>query len=209
MKWIKYKVVQDTSGEEVICLTKKIGYNEANLAIAQAEAYNGEYTIEEDATTFEQNPLGVNFGGTGATTAAQARNNLGITPANIGAATAGHGHTLTSLSGTLSVEKGGTGATTAAAARTNLGITPANIGAVVMKTATASLSASGWSNNKQTVSVSGVMTSNTVIVTAAPASYEHYNECAVRCSAQGNGTLTFACTDKPTANLTANVLILM
>lgn len=108
----------------------------------------------------------------------------------------------------LPIASGGTGAKTAAAARTALGITPANIGAVVMKTATASLSASGWSSNQQTVSVSGVTASNTVIVTAAPASYEHYNECAVRCSAQGAGTLTFTCTDKPTSALTANVLIL-
>lgn len=108
----------------------------------------------------------------------------------------------------LAVSGGGTEATDAAKARENLGITPANIGAVSMKTATASLPASGWSNNQQTVSVSGVTSTNTVIVTAAPASYARYNECAVRCSAQGNGTLTFACTDKPTSNLTANVLIL-
>lgn len=106
------------------------------------------------------------------------------------------------------VSSGGTGAKDAATARTNLGITPANIGAVVMKTATATLPVSGWSGNRQTVSVSGVTASNTVIVTAAPASYTHYNESAVRCIAQGNGTLTFECTDKPTANITANVLIL-
>lgn len=87
-------------------------------------------------------------------------------------------------------------------------VTPESIGAVTMKTATATLSAGSWSNNRQTVSVSGVTSGNTVIVTAAPASYAHYNECAVRCSAQGNGTLTFTCTDKPTSNLTANVLIL-
>ena len=101
----------------------------------------------------------------------------------------------------LEINDGGTGATTAAAAR-------ANLGAVAMKTATASLPVASWSSNAQTVSVSGVTASNTVIVTAAPASYEHYNECAVRCSAQAAGTLTFTCTDTPTSALTVNVLIL-
>lgn len=81
-------------------------------------------------------------------------------------------------------------------------------GKISMKTATVNLPVSGWVKNNQTVSVGGVTASNTVIVTASPASYEHYNECAVRCSAQGDGTLTFACTDTPTAELTANVLIL-
>lgn len=81
-------------------------------------------------------------------------------------------------------------------------------GKISMKTATVNLPVSGWVKNNQTVSVGGVTASNTVIVTASPASYEHYNECAVRCSAQAAGELTFTCTDKPTANLTANVLIL-
>lgn len=69
-------------------------------------------------------------GGTGATTAANARTNLGITPANIGAAASSHTHAASNItSGTLSIARGGTGATTAANARSTLGITPANIGA--------------------------------------------------------------------------------
>ena len=77
MKWIKYKVVQSTIDDEVICIDKKIGYNEANLAIAQEEAYNGEYQITEDDETFEKEPLSVEFGGTGAITPEAARSNLG------------------------------------------------------------------------------------------------------------------------------------
>jgi hypothetical protein len=80
----------------------------------------------------------VTKGGTGATDAATARTNLGITPANIGAAPSTHEHAAENItSGTLAsdrlptvpVAKGGTGATDAATARANLGITPANIGA--------------------------------------------------------------------------------
>lgn len=74
--------------------------------------------------------LNISYGGTGATTAALARTNLGITPANIGAAASTHNHAAGDInSGTLDIARGGTGATTAALARTSLGITPANIGA--------------------------------------------------------------------------------
>lgn len=52
-------------------------------------------------------------GGTGATTAANARTNLGITPANIGAAASSHNHSTSDItSGTISVARGGTGRST-------------------------------------------------------------------------------------------------
>ena len=86
--------------------------------------------------------------------------------------------------------------------------TPAEIGAVSMAAVAVKLPASGWSDKKQTVAVEGVSDDVSVIVTAAPASHEVYNDCAVRCSEQGNGTLTFTCTDVPTSDVTANVLIL-
>ena len=47
-----------------------------------------------------------------------------------------------------------------------------------------------------------------VNITAATDSYMAYAEAGVRCTAQGAGTLTFACETVPTANVAANVLIL-
>lgn len=76
------------------------------------------------------------------------------------------------------------------------------------KPISASLSTSGWSNMTQTVSVSGVTANSTVVVTPAPASHAAYGESGVYCSTQANGTLTFTCSDTPSANLTVNVLIL-
>ena len=71
------------------------------------------------------------------------------------------------------------------------------------------LTASGWNANTktQTVSVSGVTATGNLIITAAPDSYMAYAKAGVRCTAQGAGTLTFACETMPTANVVANVLI--
>ena len=75
---------------------------------------------------------------------------------------------------------------------------------------TATLSASGWdaAAKTQTVSVAGVTATANCIITAAPDSYMAYAEAGVRCTAQGAGTLTFACETVPTEDVAANVLIL-
>ena len=75
---------------------------------------------------------------------------------------------------------------------------------------TATLTAAGWDADAktQTVSVSGVTATANCIITAAPDSYMAYAEAGVRCTAQGAGTLTFACETVPTADVSANVLIL-
>ena len=72
------------------------------------------------------------------------------------------------------------------------------------------LSASGWNADAktQTVSVAGVTATANCIITAATDSYMAYAEAGVRCTAQGAGTLTFACETVPTADVAANVLIL-
>ena len=71
------------------------------------------------------------------------------------------------------------------------------------------LPASGWVDNAQTVAVEGVMADNNVIVAVAPASREAWNDAEIYCSAQGNGTLIFTCGSVPTADVTANVVILV
>lgn len=72
------------------------------------------------------------------------------------------------------------------------------------------LTAAGWNADAktQTVSVAGVTATANCIITAAPDSYIAYAEAGVRCTAQGAGTLTFACETVPTSDVTANVLIL-
>lgn len=77
MKWIKYQVVQCIVDDGPILLDKRVGYSEENLAIAQKEAYNG-YQIVEDSKSFEKEPLPLEFGGTGAKSAADALKKFGI-----------------------------------------------------------------------------------------------------------------------------------
>lgn len=103
----------------------------ANQAVQDAAAAQStaEQALSRTLTDIS-GTLTVAKGGTGATSAAAARTKLGITPANIGAATDDHTHAASDItSGSIPITRGGTGATDAATARTNLGITPANIGA--------------------------------------------------------------------------------
>ena len=79
----------------------------------------------------------------------------------------------------------------------------------VSKKNTATLAVASWSGSgpyTQTVSVSGVTASNTVVVAPAPASFTAWGECGVYASAQASGKLTFTAAVKPTAALTAQVL---
>lgn len=80
MRWIEYDYV--CNANKGINFHKKIEYNEANLAVAQAEACDGSYTITEDDTTMYFEPVPIARGGTGANNANEALSNLGGAPAN-------------------------------------------------------------------------------------------------------------------------------
>ena len=78
----------------------------------------------------------------------------------------------------------------------------------VITNKTISLTASDWSNNKQTVSATGVTADNNVFVSPAPASHTAYCESGVRCTAQAAGSLTFTCDEVPDSTLSVNLAII-
>lgn len=75
---------------------------------------------------------------------------------------------------------------------------------------TVTLTVAGWSATAKTntVTVTGLGASDTVVVSPAPASWADYASAGVRCTAQAAGSLTFTCNAIPTAALTVQVLIL-
>lgn len=73
---------------------------------------------------------------------------------------------------------------------------------------TASLVVANWSNNSQTVNVTGVTANNNVIVAPAPASQADYTAAGIICTAQANNSLTFTCQSVPSSAITVNVLII-
>ena len=76
------------------------------------------------------------------------------------------------------------------------------------KAVTVSLPASGWAENAQSVNVEGVTAGNTILVGYSPDSFESYSDAGIRCTGQGEGTLTFVCESTPDADVNVNVVIL-
>ena len=72
---------------------------------------------------------------------------------------------------------------------------------------TATLTPSGWSSNAQTVTVSGVTASNTVLVSYAPSDKALWTDADIYCYSQASNSLTFRCTTAPSSNVTVNVMI--
>lgn len=80
-----------------------------------------------------------------------------------------------------------------------------------VKSYTLSLPAASWSDNSQTVSVSGIVADETaqeITPIPAVASQAAYYAAGVYASGQGAGTLTFTCTTVPTEDLTVYVTVM-
>lgn len=76
-------------------------------------------------------------------------------------------------------------------------------------TRSVTLAASGWNtgDKTQSVTVDGVDSDTTVMVSAAPASFTAYGAAGIYCSAQGTNSLTFKCAKVPSANIIVNVAL--
>lgn len=72
---------------------------------------------------------------------------------------------------------------------------------------TITLSASGWNNKSQTVSVFGVTASNDVVVAPAPSDLLLYSEHTIICTTQTDDALTFSCESTPNQDLAVNVAV--
>lgn len=73
---------------------------------------------------------------------------------------------------------------------------------------TVTLYEDSWTNNTQTVNVTGMTANKNVVVTYDPASRADYIAADIYCSSQGSGTLTFTCQRVPEYAIDVNVVIL-
>ena len=73
---------------------------------------------------------------------------------------------------------------------------------------TATLTVAGWSNKSQTVTVTGVTTTNNILVMPQKASSEDYYTAEVEAIVQATDSLTFACETVPTVALIVDIIIL-
>lgn len=68
------------------------------------------------------------------------------------------------------------------------------------------LLASGWSGKSQTVTVTGVNATKSVLIQSDDSSVDAFTTAGVKCTAQGANSLTFTCTTVPTESITVKVL---
>ena len=69
------------------------------------------------------------------------------------------------------------------------------------------IASSDWSAKTCTKSVTGVTSSNNIIVAPDPDDFVEYGSAQIRATAQGSGTVTFKCETVPSGSVTVNVLI--
>lgn len=80
----------------------------------------------------------------------------------------------------------------------------------IFKQVSATLLSSAWTNNQQTVTATGVTSTNAVIACGGEDTDSHkaWSNNDIWCVSQGSNSLTFACNTVPSSNVTVNVLIL-
>ena len=71
-----------------------------------------------------------------------------------------------------------------------------------------SIATTAWSNKTVNITATGVTTSNTVIISPAPASITAWGDAGIKCTAQASNSLTFTCEEVPTSAISVNVVIL-
>ena len=168
--------------------------------------YNGtawtyEFTLNNSSFTAQQWATINTILGTAATcNTGTSSGNIPILDSNgkLNVDTTGNAATATSATSATSATQDGSGNTITTYYQRKMTVT------------TATLATSSWSGSgpyTKSVSVTGVTASNNVFVSPDPASFTHYGECGIYCSAQGSGTLTFTATTVPTSSLTVNVAI--
>jgi hypothetical protein len=71
------------------------------------------------------------------------------------------------------------------------------------------LASESWSDNAQTVQVEGVTADNNIFPSpSGRSSTEIWADCKVLCTGQGDGTLTFTCSETPTDDINVSVVII-
>lgn len=81
-------------------------------------------------------------------------------------------------------------------------------GATSSSELTVSLVVANWSNNTQTVTATGVTTTNSVVIAPTTASKEDYLRAGIYCSSQGTNSLTFTCDTVPSNTVSVSVLVM-
>ncbi len=103
------------------------------------------------------------------------------------------------MTGVLPLANGGTGGTSASTARNALGAQAKK----VMKTVSLAAGLTEW-----TITLTAVTSDAGVICAPAPASWSVWQDCSIRCTEQGTGSLKFAAEVAPEVAVRVNVMVL-